>query len=490
MSGHENIHAMSRLWSVMLPPLLCAFAAGVALRAWLTDTPPLPPPRLPSAEGSLAEARVARQPPATADIRGSFKPGTGVLGSTTDVWPGFRGPERANLASPAMVLTEDWSSGVPPVRWETALGDGHAAAAVRAGRVYLLDYDEELGGDALRCLSFADGGEIWRHFYPVRTKRNHGISRTIPAASERHVVTLGPQCQALCVEAETGSFRWGYDLVARYGTQVPLWYTGQCPLIDDGVAVLAPAGPGVLLTGLDCESGATLWETPNPGGWQMSHSSVMTADFHGVRQFVYAAVGGIAGIAADGPERGRLLWRTDAFAPSVVAPSPLPLPGNRLLQTAGYGAGSALFEVRRTNVTEWCAVLVERYDRRHFACEQQTPIRRGGYLYTVLPNDAGNHRQELVCMNLRGELLWHSGAQDRFGLGPFLALGAERMLLLNDRGVLTLARATPAGYTRLARAAILTGRDAWGPLALVDGFLLARDNKRLVCVDLRALDER
>jgi outer membrane protein assembly factor BamB len=29
------------------------------------------------------------------------------------------------------------------------------------------------------------------------------------------------------------------------------------------------------------------------------------------------------------------------------------------------------------------------------------------------------------------------------------------------------------------------GRDAWGPMALVDGFLLLRDSTRLKCVDLR-----
>jgi outer membrane protein assembly factor BamB len=89
-------------------------------------------------------------------------------------------------------------------------------------------------------------------------------------------------------------------------------------------------------------------------------------------------------------------------------------------------------------------------------------------------------------MTLAGEVLWHSGPQDRFGLGPFLGVGDELMLLMNDTGVLTLARATPGGYVRLARQAMFPeGRDAWGPMALVDGFLLLRDSTRLMCVDLR-----
>ena len=51
-------------------------------------------------------------------------------------------------------------------------GEGHAGAAIRNGRVYLLDYDRENEADALRCLSLENGEEIWRFTYPVKVKRN------------------------------------------------------------------------------------------------------------------------------------------------------------------------------------------------------------------------------------------------------------------------------------------------------------------------------
>ena len=41
-------------------------------------------------------------------------------------------------------------------------------------------------------------------------------------------------------------------------------------------------------------------------------------------------------------------------------------------------------------------------------------------------------------------------------------------------------------YVQLARAKILDGVDAWGPFAIVKGRLLARDSRRLVCIDLRS----
>jgi outer membrane protein assembly factor BamB len=40
------------------------------------------------------------------------------------------------------------------------------------------------------------------------------------------------------------------------------------------------------------------------------------------------------------------------------------------------------------------------------------------------------------------------------------------------------------GYNPLGSVRILDGPDAWAPLALVEGRLIARDSRRMVCVDL------
>ena len=60
------------------------------------------------------------------------------------------------------------------------------------------------------------------------------------ALTDEYVVTVGPKCHVLCVDASSGEFRWGIDLVREFGTQEPLWFTAQCPLIDGSRAILAP----------------------------------------------------------------------------------------------------------------------------------------------------------------------------------------------------------------------------------------------------------
>ena len=71
----------------------------------------------------------------------------------------------------------------------------------------------------------------------------------------------------------------------------PLWYAGQCPLIDGDIAVIAPCGDKALMIGVDCETVRVVWETPNPHGWEMSHSSIMPMTLNGKRMYVYCAIG-------------------------------------------------------------------------------------------------------------------------------------------------------------------------------------------------------
>jgi outer membrane protein assembly factor BamB len=422
-----------------------------------------------------------RQTAAT-DLRGGYRAGDGLPGPDVGGWPRFRGDDLANTSREAVPLAESWPEGGPPVRWAADLGEGHAGAAVRGGRVYLLDYDEGSESDVLRCLSLADGREIWRRWYRTGAKRNHGVSRTVPAVTERWVVTIGPRCHVLCAGAERGEFLWGIDLAREYGTAEPLWYAAQNPLIDGGTVVIAPGGRALMI-GVDAASGKVIWETPNPRGWKMSHASVVPLTLAGRRVYVYPALGGIVGVAADGADAGAVLWETDAWNHSVVAPSPVGLDGERFLVTAGYGVGSVIFRVAREGGA-LVARLERRFERTEFAAEQQTPLLAAGLVCTVMPKDGGALREQFVCMTPAGEPRWASGREARFGLGPFLAADGKLFLLADD-GTLTLARASAAAFEPLARAKVLGGVDAWAPLAIAGGRLLLRDSRRMLCLDVR-----
>lgn len=401
-------------------------------------------------------------------------------------WGRFRGNFSDNIVREDIPLIDSWGAAGPDIRWEVELGEGHAAPVIHRGKVYILDYHEIKKADALRCFSLETGEELWRRWYHVHIKRNHGMSRTVPAVTDDFLVTVGPLGQVMCTNPDTGDLLWGIDLIKEYHGEVPFWYTGQCPIIEDGVAVLAPGG-SALLIGVDCATGQVVWETPNPAGWKMSHSSVMPMEYRGVKMYVYAAIGGVCGVKATGTDAGKLLWETSEFAPSVVAPSPVYLGNGKVFITAGYGAGSMLFRLDQTADGFGVTVLQEFKPKDGLAAEQQTPVFYQGHLFSILPKDAGALRNQLACCTPDDcqTMKWTSGKTERFGLGPYLVADGK-FFILNDDGTLIIARASTGRFELLDKARVIEGQDAWGPLAIADGYLLMRDSKTMVCINIKA----
>ncbi|MCK4881019.1 MAG: PQQ-binding-like beta-propeller repeat protein, partial [Bacteroidales bacterium] len=297
----------------------------------------------------------------------------------TETWPRFRGEHFDNISRSTVPLIEKFPDGGPVVKWSVQLGEGHAGAVIYKGAVYVMDYDEEQRADLLRAYALETGEELWVRGYLINLKRNHGMSRTVPAVTEDHILTIGPRSHVMCVNRTDGAFLWGLNVEKEYQSEIPLWYTGQCPLIHDGKAIIA-AGGTALMVALDMETGEVLWETPNDKGWLMSHSSVMPFEFGGRTMYVYSAYGGVCGVAADGPDAGTILWETTAWNHQVVAPSPVCMPDGKIYLTAGYSAGAMVLQLSASGGEFRVEVLNEYTPKEGLACEQQTPVEFNEHL--------------------------------------------------------------------------------------------------------------
>lgn len=408
-------------------------------------------------------------------IEGMLETFSGVPADSTARWPNFRGADVDGVIWSEIPLAKQWPPEGPPNLWQVELGQGYAAPAVYDGRVYLIDYDMDKQRDAIRCFSLDDGAEIWRYSYPVKIKRNHGMSRTVPAVNDKYIVTMGPKGHVTCLDRVTGEFKWMIDLVAEYGTKEPLWYAGQCPLIVDNKAIIAPAGPDVLMMAVDCETGEVVWETPNPDKWRMTHCSILPMRFADQDMYVYPASGGVAGVFA---EDGSILWKTDAWHLRVNIPTPVDCGDGRIFLSAGYNKGSMMLQLEKRAGHIVPKVLFE-LPPEVFGSDQQTPVFYRGYIYGVRPD------KQLVCMDLNGRIIWTSGSENKYGLGPYI-IANGMIYVLDDDGVLSLVEAKPDGFSPLSRARVLEGHESWGPPALAAGRLLVRDLTTMVCLDVAA----
>lgn len=444
---------------------------------------------VPQKELSLQEPGADSRPPETARRADEVRIGEFFMryeatnSSLTGKWVCFRGESYANIIRTADKLA--FGHDTFPTLWGVETGEGHAAPVVYNGRVYFLDYDENLSSDMLRCFSLETGKEQWRRWYRVPLKRNHGFSRTVPFISDDFIVTIGPQGHLMCCHPVSGDLLWSKDIQKEFKTEVPFWYTGQCPRVDDGVLVIAPAGEEVLLAGIDCHTGETVWETPNTLKLKMSHSSVTPMSLHGKKCYVYAGVGGVCGVSAEKEDRGKLLWSQTKWQPSVIAPSPLQLSAGSIFLVAGYGAGGGMLKVDNAG-GKWTATITEQYKAGEgLSSEQQTPILYNNMLITVIPKDGGSLRGKLVIYSPSDlhNPVWSSAADERFGLGPYLVIN-DRLLVFKDDGELYIY-AIAANKMRLEKKQrIFEGVDAWGSMAYADGRLLVRDAHNVKCIKI------
>ncbi len=462
---------MKNLVAGTLIPGVLAVVGVVALVLWVNTGPvKMVEARIPGLDRPKPTDEQARPKPLLGKLK-TFEAGSADLPGD---WPRFRGPRFDGIGGPGVPLARLWPEGGPKPLWSIELGEGYAGAAVHAGRLFVLDYDRDAAADTLRVFSPADGTELWRFSYPVAVKRNHGMSRTVPAVTDKYVVAIGPKCDVCCLDPASGKLYWLIDLVTQFGATVPQWYAGQCPLIDGERAILATGGQS-LLVALDCQTGQVVWKSPNPRGWIMTHSSIMPMEFAGRRMYVYCGKGGVAGVSADD---GSILWDTTDWKISIATvPSPVILPEGKIFLSGGYNTGSLILQLGEAD-GRIVPKTLHKLGPAVFGSTQQTPVLFDGHLYGVREKD-----KQLVCLDLEGRVVWTSGDQHRFGLGPYM-IADGLIFVLNDEGRLTLAEATPAGYKQLSQAQVLDGHDCWGPMAMVAGRLILRDFTQMICLDV------
>ncbi len=462
---------MQNFFIARIIPIVLAALGIILLYQWLkSDVTTELVLRLPGADRSGQSTYIESE---AIEIEGKLIKFDGTASDLPGEWPRFRGYNFDGISNQEIDFAESWPKEGPQVLWSIDVGEGYAGAVVMAGRVYMLDYDRENKADVVRCLSMDDGRDIWRYSYPVKVKRNHGMSRTVPAVTEKYIVTLGPKCHVTCLDSATGQFRWMINLVKEFNTTVPPWYAGQCPLIEDNKAIIAPGGDALMIA-VDCETGQIVWKSPNPNGWKMTHSSIIPTEFMGKRIYIYCADKGVVGISADD---GTILWETDEWKIKIATVASPVVVGDRLIfLSGGYNAGSMMLKLTLEN-EQISAKPLFRLAPEVFGSPQQTPVFYNGYIYGVRPDG------QLTCLDLNGKIMWTSTSANKFGLGPYMIIN-DLIYVMNDSGQLTLAEATPRNFLQLARSKVLEGPDSWGPMATVSGRLIVRDMNRMICLDI------
>lgn len=376
-------------------------------------------------------------------------------------WPGWRGPARNGISSETG-LNWEWPASGPRVLWRGSVGTGFSCVAVTAGRAYALGNQENV--DTVFCLDAQTGTELWRHSYPcqLEPKAYEGGPMATPAVDGDRVFTISKFGHCFCLNAETGAVIWSVKFGPPPWTEedYKVWwgYAGSILVLED--RLILPVGRAGLA--VDKLTGKTLWD--NGPGYSGYSSPIL---FNSEKQPCFAFVSGheiVAGSVADGQVRWKIPWRTtwDQNASDVI------ISDQKLFISTGHGVGCGLFDLSADPP-------VELWRNKNMRTYLSTCILWKDALY-------GFDDKQSRCIDWRtGETRWTGPKQ---GLGS-LILADEKLLLLQEDGILRVVEAVPDAYKPLAQAKVLDGR-CWSAPALANGRLFLRNAAGdLVCLDLR-----
>jgi outer membrane protein assembly factor BamB len=426
-----------------------------------------------------------------------------LLTTEAQDWPQFLGPEK-NSTSPQKNLLRQWPENGPDILWTVDVGKGYGGPAVKDGKVYLLDRDDQTG-DIMRCFDLTSGEELWSFGYDSPGSVMFPGSRSVPTADGDHVYSCGHNGDLYCFDTNTHKPVWHKNVWKDFGSEeLPIWAISQCLLVYGDLLIVAYVAPHTPETGVvayDKLGGDVVWKTPPLG--QESYVSPSVVQIDGKDHIVMVTsstnpvsrpnakkvMGNVVGIE---PLSGEILWEYSNWECHISVPPAVDAGDNKLLIVGGYELGAVMIEVERQPDGSFKAVEILRTEE--FGDQTKPPLLIDGYFYAQYGTN--QRRDGLTCMNMEGEIMWKTKRDPDFNKGSMIL--AEGLILATDgANMLYLIDPDPSGFKPIDSAEILTAPEPggnehgrrggfatqnWAPIALADGMLLIRDQSKLMCV--------
>jgi len=395
-------------------------------------------------------------------------------------WPWIYGPQR-NHVSPQKKILRTWPPSGPKVLWTVPLSPGFGGPAVKDGKVYLLDRDENVG-DQLRVFDLSTGKQLWTFAYKAPGKFMFAGSRTTPTVDGDLIYTVGPKGDLYALSTKTHQPAWSKNIWKDFGgsDELPQWAIVQNPLIYDDLLIVAPQTSQAGVVAYDKLTGAIKWKSAALSGIP-GYVTPSIAKIAGEDHLVMITAAASRGRNARGgsvnglnPRTGKVLWTFKDYQCIIPVPQAVDAGNGRLLVTGAYSAGSVMIKVDKKGDGNYA--VSELFRNPDFGAHTQPPVLVDETFYA---HYTINERSDgLVALGMDGKVKWKTDQQPPFVRGGSIL--ADGLLLVTDGNTkLYLVQPTSASFKPLASAVILEPGDNWAPLALVDGKLLVRGQKEL-----------
>ena len=417
----------------------------------------------PRAEASLADLAIGHKGEGAGEVDLSVKEDTN--------YPQFLGRDRDGIAR-GVRLARDWKARPPEELWRQSIGLGWSAFAVVGD--YALTQEQRGDKELVVCYELKTGKPRWTHEHEVRFRDSQGGDgpRATPTVVGDRVYTAGGTGILDCIDGRTGKNLWTHDTLAENNLPNLIWGKACSPLVfDDKVIVTGGMEKGPSLLAYQKDTGELLWKGGEDGA---AYSSPALATVAGTRQILSVNAHSVTG---HDPKSGKVLWSFDWPSDWAKASQPVPLPGDRVFVSAGYGVGCVMLHLTKNSDGTLSAETL--WHNRNMRTQFSNVV--------ITRNCAfGLDDRWLACIDLdTGERKWKG---ERYEYGQVLLAG-DVLIVQAEKGDVALVEANPDEFKELGRIPALKNK-TWNNPALAGPYLLVRNDEEAICFELPLRSER
>ena len=413
--------------------------------------------------------------------------------SVSDEWPQWRGPDRDGVWRETGILERFETSTLTP-KWQTEISAGYSGPTVAGGRVYVsdrLELPEEV--ERILCFDWKNGQKIWEHQYPASYQ---GVNypagpRAAVTVHQGFAYALGATGRLSCLDAESGDLKWDVDGQSAYRVRMPVWGLTASPLVEGDNVIVVMGGKNACVLAFNRKTGAESWSALED---RANYSAPIVIDQAGQRVVVVWTGERVVGLNAGS---GAVVWAYDWRAKRMPLGVATPVLHQDFLFFTGFYDGATLLQLNREKET------VSKVWQRQGRSERSTEAIHSIISTLLIKEDfifGVDSYGELRCLELgTGDRVWEDQRavpRARWATIHFVEHG-ERVWMFNEKGDLTIAKLSGEGYEAVSSAHLIDPTPkqlrqrlvVWAHPAFAYRHVFARNDEKLICVDLSASNE-
>ncbi len=390
-------------------------------------------------------------------------------------WPQFLGPQRNGISRETGLL-DTWPTDGPKEVWRVKGGVGMSGLVISGGKMITMVQDQ--AKQFVLALDALTGKQLWKTAVGPAYRNAQGAGpRATPAIVGDMVYTFSGEGILSALKFGDGSLVWKHDTVKELGGKIATYGMACSPLVVDNRVIVTVGAPNATVVAYHAVTGKRGWKA---GGDRAGYSSPAFLTLGGRPQLVVFTGQSVLGI---GHKSGATLWRypyKTTFDCNIATPIAYK---DKLFISSGEDHGCALlaltatgdkFEIKETWKSQGKGSVMRN--------GWQTSILWDGHLYGMDNVGPASPITHLNCVEIAtGKLIWQ---KKRFGNGNLIAADGK-LILTTMKGELVFVRITPKGYEEIGRSKLIgTTRQA---AALSNGRLYLRDDREILCVDVRKI---